>query len=115
MPIDPVRDLEPVSLTFRSPHVLVVRNGPAARTVQDLVALARSQARWSGRAGDWAGWGLGGLALRLPGIAENGAQVPLTVTAKGALSAGRHVKAIHHFATRNPTPGIASYSFSPAS
>ncbi|MCC7428878.1 MAG: hypothetical protein IT557_18450 [Alphaproteobacteria bacterium] len=69
----------------------------------------------TGRAGDWAGWGLGGLALRLPGIAENGAQVPLTVTAKGALSAGRHVKAIHHFATRNPTPGIASYSFSPAS
>ncbi|MCC7428879.1 MAG: tripartite tricarboxylate transporter substrate binding protein [Alphaproteobacteria bacterium] len=43
MPIDPVRDLEPVSLTFRSPHVLVVRNGLAARTVQDLVALARSQ------------------------------------------------------------------------
>jgi len=43
MPIDPVRDLEPVSLTFRSPHVLVVRNGLPARTVQDLVALARSQ------------------------------------------------------------------------
>jgi sulfur-oxidizing protein SoxY len=56
----------------------------------------------------------GGITLKLPAIAENGAQVPLTVTVEGATTAQRFVRAIHLFATRNPTPGIAGYTLGPA-
>lgn len=56
----------------------------------------------------------GGIALQLPAVAENGAQVPLTVTVEGTPSRERYVRAIHLFATRNPTPGIASYTLGPA-
>jgi len=55
----------------------------------------------------------GGIALTLPAAAENGAQVPLTVEVEGEAGGrtglGRHVAAVHLFATRNPTPRIASY------
>jgi len=43
MTFDPVRDLEPVSLTFRNAHLLVVRNGLPARSVAELVDLAQRQ------------------------------------------------------------------------
>lgn len=56
----------------------------------------------------------GGMALRLPGLAENGAQVPLAVTVESPMTAADHVVAIHLFATRNPTPGLASFHLSPA-
>jgi sulfur-oxidizing protein SoxY len=56
----------------------------------------------------------GGMALRLPALAENGAQVPLTVTVDSPMTAAEHVVAIHLLATRNPTPGIASFHLSPA-
>ncbi len=44
----------------------------------------------------------GGITLDIPEIAENGASVPVTVTAPGAT-------AIALFATANPNPGIASF------
>jgi sulfur-oxidizing protein SoxY len=44
-----------------------------------------------------------GIALQLPTVAENGAQVPLTVTVEGTPTRDRFVRAIHLFATRNPT------------
>jgi sulfur-oxidizing protein SoxY len=56
----------------------------------------------------------GGMALRLPALAENGAQVPLTVTVDSPMTAEQHVVSIHVFATRNPTPGVASFHLSPA-
>lgn len=56
----------------------------------------------------------GGMALRLPALAENGAQVPLAVTVESPMTAADHVVAIHLFATRNPTPGLASFHLSPA-
>lgn len=56
----------------------------------------------------------GGLSLRLPAVAENGAQVPLTVAVDSPMTAADHVAAIHVFATRNPTPGIATFHLSPA-
>jgi tripartite-type tricarboxylate transporter receptor subunit TctC len=43
MTFDPVRDLEPVTLTFRNPHLLVMRNGLPAQSVAELVDLARRQ------------------------------------------------------------------------
>jgi sulfur-oxidizing protein SoxY len=56
----------------------------------------------------------GGMALRLPALAENGAQVPVTVTVDSPMTAAEHVSAIHLLATRNPTPGIASFHLTPA-
>ena len=56
----------------------------------------------------------GGITLRLPERAENGGQVPVTVLVDSPQSAERHVTAIHLFATRNPTPGIASFKLGPA-
>jgi sulfur-oxidizing protein SoxY len=56
----------------------------------------------------------GGITLTAPSIAENGGQVPVTVTVDSPQTVALHVRAIHLFATRNPTPGIASFSLSPA-
>jgi sulfur-oxidizing protein SoxY len=55
----------------------------------------------------------GGLVLRLPERAENGAQVPVTVLVDTPQTAEHHARAIHLFATRNPTPGIASFRLHP--
>jgi tripartite-type tricarboxylate transporter receptor subunit TctC len=43
MPYDPLRDLSPVSLVVAVPHLLVVGPRVPARTVAELVALARRQ------------------------------------------------------------------------
>lgn len=56
----------------------------------------------------------GGLTLRLPALAENGAQVPIGVLVDSPMTAQEHVVAIHLFATRNPTPGVATFHLSPA-
>jgi sulfur-oxidizing protein SoxY len=55
----------------------------------------------------------GGVALRVPAVAENGGQVPVTVAVESPQTAERHVAAIHLFATRNPTPGIATFRLTP--
>ncbi len=43
LPYDTVRDFAPVSLFAEAPNVLVVHNGVAAKTVEELVALARAK------------------------------------------------------------------------
>jgi tripartite-type tricarboxylate transporter receptor subunit TctC len=43
LPFDPVRDLAPVSIVATSPSALAVHPGVAARSVQELIALARAQ------------------------------------------------------------------------
>lgn len=53
----------------------------------------------------------GGIALRVPETAENGAFVPVTAFVHSTMTGGDRCRAIHLFATNNPTPGIASYSF----
>lgn len=55
----------------------------------------------------------GGIALRLPAVAENGGQVPLTVLVESPQTAERHVTAIHVLASRNPTPGVADFRLTP--
>jgi sulfur-oxidizing protein SoxY len=55
----------------------------------------------------------GGITLRVPAVAENGGQVPVTVLVESPQTAADHVTAIHIFATRNPTPGIASFRLTP--
>ncbi len=55
----------------------------------------------------------GGIVLRAPAIAENGGQVPVSIIVPSPQTAAEHVSAIHLFATRNPTPGIASFRLTP--
>jgi sulfur-oxidizing protein SoxY len=55
----------------------------------------------------------GGITLRVPTTAENGGQVPITILAESPMTAADHVTAIHVFATRNPTPGVASFRLTP--
>ena len=43
LPFDPVRDFAPVSQVYVSPIILVVHNAVAAKSIQELVALARAQ------------------------------------------------------------------------
>lgn len=55
----------------------------------------------------------GGISLRAPVVAENGGQVPVTILVESPQTAAQHVSAIHIFATRNPTPGVASFRLTP--
>ncbi|WP_244600113.1 thiosulfate oxidation carrier protein SoxY [Blastochloris tepida] len=57
----------------------------------------------------------GGIALQTPATAENGAVVPLTIAVDSPMTDADFVRAIHVLATRNPTPGVASYHLTPAS
>ena len=43
LPFDPVRDFAPVSQVYVSPIILVVHNAVAAKSIQELIALARAQ------------------------------------------------------------------------
>jgi len=55
----------------------------------------------------------GGIELRVPAVAENGAQVPLAIVADSPMTEADHVTAIHVFAPGNPTPGGASFRLFP--
>jgi sulfur-oxidizing protein SoxY len=55
----------------------------------------------------------GGITLRVPALAENGGQVPLGIVVESPMTAADHVTTIHVFATRNPTPGVASFRLTP--
>jgi sulfur-oxidizing protein SoxY len=55
----------------------------------------------------------GKLALELPLLSEDGSSVPLTVRAESPMSAEDHVRSIHLFASRNPSPEIAVFEFTP--
>ncbi len=54
------------------------------------------------------------ITLRLPAIAENGNNVPLSVTVESPMTAADHIRAIHVFADKNPAPEIASFRLTPA-
>ena len=55
----------------------------------------------------------GGITLRIPTVAENGGQVPVTVLVESPQTEASHVTAIHIFTPRNPTPGVASFRLTP--
>lgn len=55
----------------------------------------------------------GGITLRVPAVAENGGQVPLGILVDSPMTAADHVSAIHVFASRNPTPGVARFVLTP--
>jgi sulfur-oxidizing protein SoxY len=55
----------------------------------------------------------GTIMLDLPAVAENGAQVPLTVRIDSPMTAEDHVTAIHIIAPRNPAPQIGTFRLTP--
>ncbi|CAA7622966.1 thiosulfate oxidation carrier protein SoxY [Magnetospirillum sp. UT-4] len=55
----------------------------------------------------------GKVKIKLPQIAENGNTVPFTVTVDSPMTEASYVKAIHVVAEGNPTPGVASFYFTP--
>ena len=55
-----------------------------------------------------------GVTLDAPLVAQNGAQVPLTIAVDSPMSADDHVTTLHVVATRNPTPGIGRFHLTPA-
>ncbi|MGI9477584.1 MAG: thiosulfate oxidation carrier protein SoxY [Hyphomicrobiaceae bacterium] len=57
----------------------------------------------------------GKVSVVLPEIAENGNTVPFSVAVESPMSDSDYVKKVHVFATGNPRPDVASFSFSPAS
>ena len=44
LPYDPVRDFEPIALTFVSPQYLITRRGLAPNSMRELVDLAKTRA-----------------------------------------------------------------------
>jgi sulfur-oxidizing protein SoxY len=83
---------------------------PAARAVipDDVAAAIRR------RVGDVDALE-GGFVFDLPENIENGAFVPFSVEVDSPMTPDDHVVAVHLFATRNPTPEIASFVFTPRS
>ena len=54
-----------------------------------------------------------GLVLDLPLVSEDGSSVPLTVRVERPMTDDDYVRSVHLFATRNPSPEIAEFEFSP--
>ena len=81
------------------PWSALAQEDELARAIRDLVGSGRVEE--------------GGIVLRVPVTAENGGQVPITIVVDSPQTAAEHVIAIHIFATRNPTPGVASFRLAP--
>lgn len=74
---------------------------PSARAAVDRVLAGRTPQE-------------SGVTLRLPAIAENGNAVPMTILVESPMTDADHVRAIHVFADKNPTPEVASFHLTPA-
>lgn len=74
---------------------------PSARAAVDRVLAGRTPQE-------------SGVTLRLPAIAENGNAVPMTILVESPMTDADHVRAIHVFADKNPSPEVASFHLTPA-
>ena len=57
----------------------------------------------------------GPLALTTPEIAENGNSVPISFSVDSPMSADDHVESVMILAAENPSAGVATFHFTPAS
>lgn len=57
----------------------------------------------------------GRISLDIPEIAENGNTVPFVLSVESPMTETDFVKALHIMAAGNPQPGVASFTFTPAS
>lgn len=83
---------------------------PAAARA-DLTAADEALAKLTGGAKPQSGK----VTIKLPQIAENGNTVPFTVTVDSPMTDKDYVKSIHVVAHGNPSPGVVSFHFTPAS
>ena len=81
---------------------------PVAATTLTPEVAAALEAILQGRSAE-----VGGIDIDAPMVAENGAQVPVTIRVDSPMSAEDHVTAIHILATANPAPGIGSFRLTP--
>ena len=87
---------------------LVLLPIPVAATTPDPEVAAALEAILQGRSAEE-----GGIDIDAPVIAENGAQVQLTLRVDSPMTAEDHVTAIHIVATANPAPGIGAFRLTP--
>ncbi|MBI3714531.1 MAG: thiosulfate oxidation carrier protein SoxY [Betaproteobacteria bacterium] len=57
----------------------------------------------------------GRVKIDAPEISENGNTVPITIRIESPMTEGDFVQALHVVADGNPSPGVASFQFSPSS
>ncbi len=53
------------------------------------------------------------IRLDLPAVTQDGSAVPLTVTIDHPMTADHYIESLHLFASGNPSPEVAEFSFSP--
>ena len=89
--------------------------GAAAMAVAPRVALADKAATDEAIAKILGGVKAqdGKVKIQLPQIAENGNTVPFTVSVDSPMTEASYVKAIHVVAEGNPSPQVASFTFTP--
>ena len=95
---------------------MITRRSCLALLVLPFAAAAQTEEALSAAIRDAVGDKLatdGGITLRVPALAENGGQVPLGIVVESPMTAQDHITAIHVFASRNPTPGVATFRLTP--
>lgn len=92
-------------MNFTRRDALALGLGATAASLLPLGAFAAADDAIAAFTGG-AEVGSGGLTLTAPEIAENGNTVPVSVDAPGA-------KRIAVYASGNPTPGVATFTFGP--
>ena len=55
----------------------------------------------------------GAIDVKLPEIAEDGSQVPITISTDGPMPDGSPVRTIHVLAEKNPLPLVISFNLTP--
>lgn len=102
---------------MRRRHLLAAAAGGAAITLLPRAAGAEMQPATAEALRKATGGRTpqeGRVTLRLPPIAENGNTVPVAVSVESPMTAAEHVRTVHVFADRNPTPEVATFHFTPA-
>jgi sulfur-oxidizing protein SoxY len=95
---------------------MITRRSCLALLVLPFAAAAQTEEALSAAIRDAVGDKLatdGGITLRVPALAENGGQVPLGIVVESPMTAQDYITAIHVFASRNPTPGVATFRLTP--
>jgi sulfur-oxidizing protein SoxY len=106
-PLSPRRGMEVLMIARRTCLALLALPFAATARADDALSTAMRETLGDKPVTD------GGILLRVPALAENGGQVPLGIVVESPMTAQDHITAIHVFASRNPTPGVATFRLTP--
>lgn len=84
--------------------VMTARPAAAAASAEEMITKVAGGAPKEGR-----------VKVDGPEIAENGNTVPVTIEVESPMTADNYVKSVHVFADGNPSPEVASFTFTPQS